>query len=112
MGSKSVGEPPLLLSTSALTAFQAAVAAAKEDLRPGGRLASGAPASACSHAANGRPGAEADITGVQEEAVQQLCAPVSVKAVRTAVGELDLPAYLERFAAVPACHSEAHGCTL
>lgn len=32
MGSKSVGEPPLLLSTSVLTAFQAAIAAAKEGL--------------------------------------------------------------------------------
>ncbi|KAK9918869.1 hypothetical protein WJX75_007680 [Coccomyxa subellipsoidea] len=32
MGSKSVGEPPLLLSTSALTAFQAAIAAAVSDL--------------------------------------------------------------------------------
>ena len=32
MGSKSVGEPPLLLSASVLSAFQAAVAAAKADL--------------------------------------------------------------------------------
>ena len=32
MGSKSVGEPPLLLSTSVLTAFQSAIAAAKEGL--------------------------------------------------------------------------------
>ena len=32
MGSKSVGEPPLLLSASVMSAFQMAVAAAKEDL--------------------------------------------------------------------------------
>ena len=32
MGSKSVGEPPLLLSASVLSAFQMAVAAAMEDL--------------------------------------------------------------------------------
>ena len=38
------------------------------------------------------------VFGFQEQAVQQLCAPVTVKAVKAAVGELHLPEYLQQFA--------------
>ncbi len=52
MGSKSVGEPPLLLSASVLSAFQAAVGAAKEGL-----AAREPPASAAAANADGAHGA-------------------------------------------------------
>ena len=38
------------------------------------------------------------IFGFQEQAVQQLCAPVTVKAVKEAVGELHLPEFLQQYA--------------
>ena len=34
----------------------------------------------------------------QEQAVQQLCAPVTVKAVKAAVGELHLAHFLQQYA--------------
>jgi len=34
----------------------------------------------------------------QEQAVQQLCAPVTVKAIKAAVGELHLPEFLQQYA--------------
>ena len=45
----------------------------------------------------------ADVAGnkvlsFQEQAVQQLCAPVTVKAVKAAVGELHLPEFLQQYA--------------
>lgn len=125
MGSKSVGEPPLLLSTSVLTAFQSALAAAKADLRCRGCgdaksgtatatvdqaaaegercVDTGDPAAAAkpgqdAQVAAGRKGPESDgEVSAWEEAVVQLCAPVTVKAVRSAVGDLSIPAYLEGF---------------
>lgn len=38
------------------------------------------------------------VFGYQEQAVQQLCAPVTVKAVKAAVGELHLPELLQQYA--------------
>ena len=38
------------------------------------------------------------VFGFQEQAVQQLCAPVTVKAVKAAVGELHLPEFLQQYA--------------
>lgn len=147
MGSKSVGEPPLLLSTSALTAFQAAIAAAVSDLssiRNGSTLSTNADVSATSDTvsslsaksgietslsaksgtadlcaksgtadacvkpssgahvsanSNGsaRSGGGADVSA-REAAVQQLCAPVTVRAVRAAVGSLGLASLLDQYA--------------
>lgn len=156
MGSKSVGEPPLLLSTSALTAFQAAIAAAVSDLssaRNGSTLSTGADVSATSDTDNplstnsgtadisanlgtetslsaksgpadvcaksgtadacakpssgahvgansngsARSGGGADVSA-REAAVQQLCAPVTVRAVRAAVGSLGLASLLDQYA--------------
>ena len=112
MGSKSVGEPPLLLSASALSAFTAAVAAAREDLSCGAKSGGSAgdnPAAAGAQSGDGieggaRSGARAmsaasygDVSA-REAAVQELCAPVTVKAVRAAVGSLHLPTFLEQYA--------------
>ena len=55
MGSKSVGEPPLLLSASVMSAFQMAVAAAKEDLAHQHRAALAAAASAGAEPQKVRP---------------------------------------------------------
>ena len=41
---------------------------------------------------------ENKVFGFQEQAVQQLCAPVTVKAVKAAVGALHLPEYLQQYA--------------
>lgn len=147
MGSKSVGEPPLLLSTSALTAFQAAIAAAVSDLsstRIGSTLSTGADVSATSDTVSSlsaksgietslsaksgtadlcaksgtadacaRPGLGAHVSAnsngsarsgdgadvsAREAAVQQLCAPVTVRAVRAAVGSLGLASLLDQYA--------------
>ena len=43
-------------------------------------------------------GASGDAAGCREEAVQNVCAPVTVKAVRAAVGPLHLARYLRSFA--------------
>ncbi len=114
MGSKSVGEPPLLLSTSALSAFAAAVAAAREDFscctaksgNPAGHnpAAGGARSGDSVHDVSARSGGHAmsatsnDDVSAREAAVQELCAPVTVKAVRAAVGSLHLPNFLEQYA--------------
>ena len=125
MGSKSVGEPPLLLSTSALTAFSAAIAAAATDLsndsditKPstildtgaksgtgtdtGAKIGTGADSSAKSgngkdDVGSARSGSSADVS-VREAAVQRVCAPVTVRAVRAAVGSLHLPGFLDQYA--------------
>ena len=125
MGSKSVGEPPLLLSTSALTAFSAAIAAAAMDLtndsditKPGtfldigansgtgpdtgGKFGTGAGSSAKFNygrvdGSSARSGNRADVS-VREAAVQRVCAPVTVRAVRAAVGSLHLPGFLDQYA--------------
>ncbi|BDA48925.1 hypothetical protein COCOBI_13-0340 [Coccomyxa sp. Obi] len=111
MGSKSVGEPPLLLSASAMSAFAAAVAAAREDFSCDAK--SGSPAG--NHPArSAKSGDGADVgarsggravsaitdndVSAREAAVQELCAPVTVKAVRAAVGSLHLPTFLEQYA--------------
>ena len=112
MGSKSVGEPPLLLSASALSAFAAAVAAAREDLSCGAKSGDSAgdnPAAASAQSGDGVEGGarlsgramSAEINrevSAREAAVQELCAPVTVKAVRAAVGSLHLPTFLEQYA--------------
>lgn len=97
MGSKSVGEPPLLLSTSALSAFAAAVAAAREDFSCC-TAKSGNPAGHNPAAGGARSGDSVHDVSAREAAVQELCAPVTVKAVRAAVGSLHLPNFLEQYA--------------
>lgn len=39
-----------------------------------------------------------EVIGFQEQAVQQLCAPVTVKAIKAAVGNLHLPEFLQQYA--------------
>lgn len=118
MGSKSVGEPPLLLSASALSAFAAAVAAAREDFSCSAKSCNariGGQAGDDPAAAGAKPGEGVNDVGARsggrttsaksngdvsarEAAVQELCAPVTVKAVRAAVGSLHLPTFLEQYA--------------
>ena len=43
-------------------------------------------------------GVDDKLISYQEQAVQQLCAPVTVKAIKAAVGELHLPEYLQQYA--------------
>ena len=81
MSSKSTGEPPLLTSVSVLTAFQAAITAAKEGL-------------ADLQAANGNGNVNGLGNGakesVREQVLQQLQAPVTVKEVKRVIGDLHL----------------------
>lgn len=112
MTSKSTGEPPLLASVSVLTAFQAALAAAKQglaDMQGNGSARSGADgnsatlngeaesnhngASATGHQAAGKQRA-AGSESVREQVLRQLQAPVTVKEVKRVVGELQLPELL------------------
>ena len=47
---------------------------------------------------SGLGGADDKLISYQEQAVQQLCAPVTVKAIKAAVGELHLPEFLQQYA--------------
>lgn len=81
MSSKSTGEPPLLTSVSVLTAFQAAITAAKQG------LTHMQPAKGSGHvngAANG------EVESVREQVLKQLRAPVTVKEVKRVIGDLHL----------------------
>ncbi len=82
MTSKSTGEPPLLTSVSVLTAFQAAITAAKQGMAD--VQASTLKASHDSTLTNG--GTES----VREQVLRQLEAPVTVKEVKRVIGELQL----------------------
>ena len=81
MSSKSTGEPPLLASGSVLTAFQAAITAAKQG------LADLQAATASGHAKGlDNEGTES----VREQVLRQLQAPVTVKEVKRVIGDLRL----------------------
>ncbi|KAA6423444.1 MAG: Aldehyde oxidase, partial [Trebouxia sp. A1-2] len=82
MTSKSTGEPPLLASVSVITAFQAAITAAKQGLSD--LQASGLKRGAESAHTNG--GTES----VREQVLRQLEAPVTVKEVKRVIGDLHL----------------------
>ena len=82
MTSKSTGEPPLLASVSVITAFQAAITAAKQGLTD--LQASGLNRGAESAHTNG--GTES----VREQVLRQLEAPVTVKEVKRVIGDLRL----------------------
>lgn len=118
MTSKSTGEPPLLASVSVLTAFSAAVTAAKQGLaamqaKAGNPQASvtstkaatagqatadsnGVSANGDQAAENGEGGAKqshgtaADGESIQEQVLRQLQAPVTVKEVKRVLGQLQL----------------------
>ena len=81
MSSKSTGEPPLLTSVSVLTAFQAAITAAKQGLTD---LQSGKD----SRHINGV--VDANTESVREQVLKQLQAPVTVKEVKKVIGDLHL----------------------
>lgn len=82
MTSKSTGEPPLLASVSVITAFQAAITAAKQGLTDlqGSGLKYGA------ESAHTNGGTES----VREQVLRQLEAPVTVKEVKRVIGDLHL----------------------
>jgi len=82
MTSKSTGEPPLLASVSVITAFQAAITAAKQGLTD--LQAAGLKHGAESSHTNG--GTES----VREQVLRQLEAPVTVKEVKRVIGDLHL----------------------
>ena len=82
MTSKSTGEPPLLASVSVLTAFQAAITAAKQGLK-------------AMQASAGKSGHDSAISNgntesVREQVLRQLEAPVTVKEVKRVIGEMQL----------------------
>ena len=81
MSSKSVGEPPLLTTVSVLTAFQAAITAAKQGLAD---LQTGKSNGHSSGHIDGETGS------VREQVLKQLQAPVTVKEVKRVVGDLHL----------------------
>lgn len=113
MTSKSTGEPPLLASVSVLTAFSAAVTAAKQGLaamqakagNPQASVTSQEAATAGSNgvSANGDKAVESSAVGakrsdrtasdgesIQEQVLRQLQAPVTVKEVKRVLGLLHL----------------------
>ena len=81
MSSKSTGEPPLLTSVSVLTAFQAAITAAKQGLTD---LQAAKGSGHVNGVANG------DTESVREQVLKQLQAPVTVKEVKRVIGDLHL----------------------
>ena len=81
MSSKSTGEPPLLTSVSVLTAFQAAITAAKQGLAD---LQAGKGSEHVNGVANG------GTDSVREQVLKQLQAPVTVKEVKRVIGNLHL----------------------
>lgn len=80
MSSKSTGEPPLLTSVSVLTAFQAAITAAKQGLAD----LQASSIKDQSAITNGGP------ESVREQVLRQLEAPVTVKEVKRVIGDLQL----------------------
>lgn len=110
MTSKSTGEPPLLASVSVLTAFQAAITAAKQGLADmhaghnGPQSSSNGTAAALDgnlEAGDGDASADGYQTaskekethdeGIREQVLRQLQAPVTVKEVKRVLGQLHLP---------------------
>lgn len=81
MSSKSTGEPPLLTSISVLTAFQAAITAARQSL-------TNLQAAKCNGFVNGC--GKGDTESVREQVLRQLQAPVTVKEVKKVIGDLHL----------------------